>query len=144
MDSADGVTLSRLSEFGRYSVVSVRGLIAAALATIALSACDHQPEHWATRQVPIRYVSPVGDGESTRLLSASLDNCKADNPAPYSVRTVESATSVTITVVGPVWIGENQAACLNGVQVTLKAPLGSRLVIDGRTGQQVPVHARSQ
>jgi len=121
----------------------MRGLSACLISVVALGAagagCSHEPDHFARRAVPILHVWAVGSYATSRQLNVGLDNCKADNPGPYTVSTQETPTSIRIQVVGPVWTGENQAACMDGLAVTLTAPLAARSVIDGATGHTVTV-----
>jgi hypothetical protein len=75
-----------------------------------------------------------GDAASTRL-ELNVASCN-ENP---TAEVVESDTEVRVHVTSGRWLGRNASDCADGVVVTLKAPLGTRTVIDQSTGQAVEV-----
>lgn len=75
-----------------------------------------------------------GDAESTRL-ELNVASCN-ENP---TAEVVESDTEVRVQVTSGRWLGRNADDCADGVVVTLKAPLGTRTVVDQSTGQTVEV-----
>lgn len=90
---------------------------------LALTGCDGR-----SRSVFAAY----GDPASTRL-QLSVASCN-ENP---TADVVESDTEVGVQVTSGRWSGRNADDCADGVVVTLKAPLGTRTVVDQSTGQTV-------
>ena len=114
------------------------------VALAVATACSHEPDHFAVRAVRITSATVVGDPVTSMKVDLGLDNCNAGSNLPYSVTARESAESVTVTVTGAVWTGQNQADCANGVRVTLRAPLGHRTVVDGATRRAVKVSIQAR
>jgi hypothetical protein len=54
---------------------------------------------------------------------------------------VESDTVVRVHVTSGRWLGRNAGDCADGVMVALKAPLGTRTVVDESTGGTVEVRS---
>jgi hypothetical protein len=75
-----------------------------------------------------------GGAASTRL-ELNISSCN-ENP---TAEVVESDTEVRVHVTSGRWLGRDGGDCADGVVVTLKAPLGTRTVVDQSTGQTVEV-----
>lgn len=84
------------------------------------------------------YVEPVDSGHdaSRNVLSVALSYCGAT----YASGVVETETEVSVWIypITPIHRGGIQPACADGVEIQLREPLGSRTVIDGRTGNPIP------
>jgi hypothetical protein len=79
-------------------------------------------------------LAAYGDPASTRL-ALNVASC---NESP-TAEVVESDTEVRVQVTSGRWLGRNADDCADGVVVTLKAPLGTRTVVDQATGRTVEV-----
>ena len=75
-----------------------------------------------------------GDAASTRL-ELNVASCN-ENP---TAEVVEFAAEVRVQVTSGRWFGRNADDCADGVVVILKAPLGTRTVVDQSTGRTVEV-----
>ena len=75
-----------------------------------------------------------GDPESTRL-EVSVNTCNR-NP---SVDAEETNEEVRLTATADEPSGDDREDCLDGVDLTLKTPLGDRIVVDDSTDEQVEV-----
>jgi hypothetical protein len=95
---------------------------AAVLMAMVLSTCS-------TRGVGIEEASITADGRTLELIVGS---CNAD----LSVEVDESASRVTVTVTAR---NDTSDDCQDGVTVHLRRPLDERSLIDGVTGDLVPV-----
>jgi hypothetical protein len=95
---------------------------AAVLVAMVLSACS-------TRGVAIEEASITADGRTLELIVGS---CNAD----LSVDVDESPSRVTVTVTAR---NDTSDDCLDGVTEQLRRPLGERSLVDGVTGDTVPV-----
>lgn len=86
---------------------------------------------------------PVGFGEAAlvgdRRLRMNVWSCNGDPEVTALEQTdTEVRLEVTSTVAAPGWPDDG---CLDGIEVTLDAPLGARALIDLTTGDTVPVAA---
>lgn len=110
-------------------VVPVGGL--AAVLVMALAGCP------ATVRKPVEFshVTLTDD----RTLEMSVDSCNG-NPEVTELEQTETEVrlEVTSTVPGP---GQPGNDCMDGIEVTLDAPLGDRVLVDARTGDAVEVSA---
>jgi hypothetical protein len=75
-----------------------------------------------------------GDPQSTKL-SVSVNTCNK-NPV---VEAAETSDEVRLTATADEPTGNGQDDCMDRDGLTLRAPLGNRIVIDNSTGQQVEV-----
>jgi hypothetical protein len=75
-----------------------------------------------------------GEAASTRL-ELNVASCN-ENP---TAEVVESDSEVRVHVTSGRWLARDADDCADGVVVTLKAPLGTRTVVDQSTGQTVEV-----
>ncbi len=107
------------------ALVGVGVLIVAVLASCSSSA-PTPVGFYRARAVP-------GDRATVVVMA---DSCKS---TPYQVTVKESATVVSIKLVGMVTPGPPSPACSDLIQVHLNAPLIARQVLDATTGRAVPV-----
>jgi hypothetical protein len=80
-----------------------------------------------------RIVEAVGAPDSDRL-GLVVDTCNAD----LAVTIGESTERVTVTITAR---GDTSDDCLDSVTLQLDAPLGDRVVVDGASGEVVPVRS---
>ena len=91
----------------------------------ALTACAPSSERASTS---------VGDWSADGdVLHLGINSCNGDPQASL----VETETDITVTVTAVFQRGGDSPACMDGLAITLAAPVGDRAVIDGSTGRQV-------
>lgn len=105
------------------------GLAAMVAVLVVLVGCD------ATRGVRITSASAAGPGSTT--VSVTIDACWLGPKS--SIRRRESSTQIHLLIPLEVPIGGDSNACAGGASVQLEAPIGSRVLIDDRTGMQIPI-----
>ena len=89
----------------------------------------------ADLQVPIPSASAAADDRIT-VASVCLP------PERLDIDVSEDAQTVTVTVTALDYDPDNSDGCETGNEVSLAAPLGERRLIDGATGNEVPVEGR--
>ncbi|WP_432562733.1 hypothetical protein [Kineococcus sp. SYSU DK003] len=93
--------------------------------TAALTACAPSSE---------RASASISDWSADgNVLHLGINSCNGDPQASV----VETETDITVTVTAVFQQGGDSAACMDGLAITVAAPVGERAVIDGFTGRQV-------
>ncbi len=126
MTEADRTPNARSPLWFRYRWLMGAGTVVLVSVVLFFALCDREPSVGVTR---------VSYWPDDKALMATVDYCGGS----YATGVVETDETVSFWIyqLPPINHGDN-IRCLDGVEIPLKAPLGDRRLINGRTGDPFP------
>jgi hypothetical protein len=105
--------------------------LASVLATVSLLVAGCGGDRW------VRVFDAHADSADATVLTIGLGICRQPAPAEFPT-VIESSTEVRIRISMKHGDGA-EASCEAGLNISLKSPIGHRVVIDDRTGRRIEV-----